>query len=239
MLTVILSYSFITGCNSGNIINSVVPPSFRTSSAPESEPITISATGITLSHLNKSKKRISKNNISIAVEPVSNELEKWYRYDLEEVPVAYTVSSHKYPYIQKKIPFYQHDSDRIKLRAKIQNNSDRVLHLNNIIVSFDIDGKNTSVAGDFYTNLSSVLITPNSNKEVLFYGPKISEISDNNGTIKLGIYEVKVGSKYANYEWHITYKTKTITKSTEITASEITLTRYEAEKIQDKTVKAH
>jgi uncharacterized glyoxalase superfamily protein PhnB len=235
----ILSCTVITGCNSSNIINSVVPPSFRSSAAPESEPITISATDLTLSHLNKKQKRQSKNKISITIETVSNELEKWYRYDLQEVPVAYTVSSHRYPYIQKKVPFYQHDSDRVKLRAKIQNNSDRVLHLKNAIVSFDIDGNNTSVAGDFYSNLSNALITPNSNKEVVFYGPKISDITDKTGTIKLGIYEVTVGNKYANYEWHISYKTITVTKSSEITASEITLTHYEAEKMQNKTVKAN
>jgi hypothetical protein len=234
-----LSCSVITGCNTSNIINSLVPSGFRSSAAPESEPITVTATEITLGHLNKNQKRQTKNKISITIEPVYNELEKWYRYDLQEVPVAYTVSSDRYPYIQKKIPFYQHDSDRVKLRAKIQNNSNRVLHLKNVIVSFDIDGKNTSVAGDFYSNLSEVLITPNSNKEVVFYGPKISEITDKTGTIKLGIYEVTVGSKYANYEWHLSYKTVTVTKSSEITASEITLTRYEATKMQNKTVKAN
>ncbi|MDX2505603.1 MAG: hypothetical protein QNL62_14150 [Gammaproteobacteria bacterium] len=226
--------SGLAGCNAKTII----PYAYLPAAEPKSEAISVSTQNAVLTHLDKKKKRQTKNMVTIDIEPISNELEKWFKYELTKEAVVYTSSNNVYPYIQKKIPFYKYDSDRLKLRAKIQNNSDRVLHLKNIIISFEIDGKNTSVAGDFYSNLSSAIITPNSNKEIIFYGPRVEELKDKNGVIKLGIYEVNIGNKFTNYEWYLSYTTETVTKDDAVIISEVNLQQYEAEALQDNPVKA-
>ncbi|MEC4090925.1 hypothetical protein [Pseudoalteromonas rubra] len=151
------------------------------------------------------KQTQKQNEVSLTLEPVSvEEPEVKHRITATQEATFLTLNG-QMNYSVLYEPFIQKD-DRIKFTLKIANNHDRVIRPSNSVVTFKVDNQSSSVSSENYQDFINSLITPNSSKEIVISGPRLSEIKGETGTIAIDIYELKVGEQYSNYSWVIDYK---------------------------------
>jgi hypothetical protein len=154
---------------------------------------------------------------------------------VKEVPTILQVSGKSY-YEINYIPVVSVD-DRIKFRVKISNNSNRVLRPSSAVVSFNVDGAQTSVSEENYTDFLNALITPNATKEIEIYGPNLNKLKESKGTIAIDIYELNIGGKLANFSWILQYDKINRTINSFSQTEKKYLTPFEAQSLNGKLVK--
>ncbi len=194
---------FLAGCNTAMLMPQ--------QTAPTQKDITISSTDVDFSLSKSTNSVLKKSGITIGLEPLNSDPEPYYKMTFRE-KLQIIVMNGKQSYEVTHTPFFKQNDDRVAFRLKISNNSDRVVRSKGAIVSIDVDGKNTTLPSAAYKELTGLILVPNSTKEIVVYGPSTSSIRGDKGVMRVGIYEIGVGDKYANFEWYIDYDSQTVSK---------------------------
>lgn len=173
------------------------------------------------------KKRQTKNKVSVTLEPVSVEdAEIFHKVSLKPALTLVKVNG-KSNYQATYNPVVDQD-DRLRFTLKVANASSRVLRPSGSVLTFNIDGKSTSVSQDEYAELVNVMIVPNNSQEIVIQGPKLSELKKDKGVLAIDLYEVKIGNKLSNYNWILQYEKTAKTIDTVIKTEKLSMTPKEA-----------
>lgn len=182
------------------------------------------------------KNRQTKNKVSVTLEPISIEQgEILHRIELEPMFTLLTVNGRE-NYKATYTPVIRQD-DRLQFTLKVANASSRVLRPSGAVLTFNVDGKSTSVKQGNYEQLVNVMIVPNNSEEITVQGPKLSELKKDKGILAIDIYEVKVGDHLSSYSWVLEYEKLPTTIETIVKTDKITATPSEATKINGNLVK--
>lgn len=188
--------AILSGCNTAFIL--------PTETADITRDVEISSTKLEFQLAKKNNSVKKKSGITVALEPVNSAPEIFYRVSLKEKFQLLQVNG-KQSYEVTHTPFYREQANRVAFRLKISNNSNRVIRSKGAIVSVDVDGNTATIPSSAYKELTGLILVPNSTKEVIIYGPEIDTIKGDGGVMRVGMYEIGIGDKYANFEWYLNY----------------------------------
>lgn len=182
------------------------------------------------------EKRQTQNQVSMTLEPVSIEdADIYHRISVKPLFTLISTNGQK-DYELTYNPVISQD-ERLKFTLKVSNSSSRVLRPSGAVLTFRVDGSSTSVKSDNYQELLNMMIVPNSNSEITVAGPKLSELKKSKGVMAIDLYEVKVGDNLSNYSWILEYEKKEGVINTTVKAEKVSMTPYDAQNINGKTVK--
>lgn len=206
-----------------------------TSSEPVVEAKTINTETVDYK-LIQGAKRQTQNEVSLTLEPVSiEEGDIYHRVSVKSLFTLISTGGQK-DYEVTYNPVVSQD-ERLNFTLKVSNSSSRVLRPSGAVLTFRVDGSSTSVKGENYQELLNMMIVPNSNSEITVSGPKLSELKKDKGVMAIDLYEVKVGDNLSNYSWVLEYEKKDATINTTVKVEKVTMTPYNAQKLNGKLVK--
>jgi hypothetical protein len=118
---------------------------------------------------------------------------------------TWVVINDKKNYQVKSTTATGYTSDYLTIDARIQNTSANVIRLKDASVVVQVDGHLATLDQAAFNEVQKVVVPPGATVSFTFTGPSWGKFQEN-GDLKIGIYEVPVGEKKVNFEFD--YNTK-------------------------------
>ncbi|HEX4055190.1 MAG TPA: hypothetical protein VHX86_13080 [Tepidisphaeraceae bacterium] len=108
--------------------------------------------------------------------------------------------------------------DRLTFILHINNQMSRVFHGGGAVAEFKIAGLEVPIHEAGYAELENAIVPPRSGLDIRIYGPKLSELPAQGGTMGIFLYDLVTGQNDAgvvtgkqDFQWYFDYKTTTQT----------------------------
>lgn len=195
------------------LITACVPPQKMTTTIKTEPAKPFTAEALNITPLKQTKLSQTKSKVTVRIEPINEWSYHWiYTNFYTQKPDAtklftLRIEDGKKDYVKKSKPYLLYDNENVRFKITISNQSDKVLRPSGSVLTIDADGKNLPVQKSQMLDYINAIIVPNSSKEMIISPFTIKALtSKNHGTIRFGLYELKVGDKLETFEWYYNFK---------------------------------
>lgn len=196
------------------LLTACVPPQKNSTPTVKTEPAQdITAYVVEITPLKQTQLSQKKSNVTVRIEPINDysfhwEYEHTYIQKPDEIKLfSLRIEDGKKDYIHKAIPSLIRDNPFVRFKITISNQSDKVIRPAGSVLTIDIDGKNVPINTANISDYLNAIIVPNSSKEMIISPFYMAALVHKSGTIRIGLYELKVGDKLETFEWYYSFKT--------------------------------
>ncbi|WP_038247693.1 hypothetical protein [Ghiorsea bivora] len=196
------------------LLAACVPPKQTTTINTKTEPAKpVTAVALNITPLKQTKLSQTKSKVTVRIEPINEWSYHWvytnlYTQKPDEIKLfTLKIEDGKKDYIKESKPNLFYDNENVRFKITISNQSDKVIRPSGSVLTIDADGKNLPVQKSQMLDYINAIIVPNSSKEMIISPFTIKALtSKNHGTIRFGLYELKVGDKLETFEWYYNFK---------------------------------
>lgn len=128
------------------------------------------------------------------------------------------------------------ESNRLRFKLRISNNSKRVIRPKNAILVIEVDGDQQVLDENQAEEFLNLLVTPGSSREVTLYGPSLNRLPLEGGLIRLAIYELGAGDNLHNFEWMFKLSISPRTERARTAMQVVSMTKWEMRERQGRIV---